>query len=118
MFEQILTLALLFYGLHSLCDYPWQGPYLAQAKQTLTDPMRGYHLLCHSSIQATGVYVVTFMVGTPNIHLALAEFILHTIIDEAKVRGITTYPQDQALHLLCKMVYIVILAVLPIYPIF
>jgi hypothetical protein len=51
--------------------------------------LRIYHLIAHSGIQGAGVAVVT-----GNIWLWLAEWLAHTLIDEAKVRGRTTFAQD------------------------
>jgi hypothetical protein len=36
--------------------------------------------------------------------LGLAEWLAHTIIDEAKVRGRTTFAHDQASYIACKAV--------------
>lgn len=51
--------------------------------------------------QGAGVAVVT-----GNIWLGLFEWLAHTMIDEAKVRGKTTFAQDQALHIACKAVWL------------
>lgn len=45
-------------------------------------PLRVYHLTAHSGIQGAGVAVVT-----GNMWLGLLEWLAHTTIDEAKVRG-------------------------------
>ncbi|TAW01658.1 DUF3307 domain-containing protein [Rhizobium ruizarguesonis] len=87
-------LALLLLGAHWLCDYPLQGQFLSDAKQS--GPLRVYHLIAHSGIQGAGVAVVT-----GNVWLGLLEWLAHTTIDEAKVRGKTTFSQDQALHIAC-----------------
>ena len=46
---------------------------------------------------------------TGNVWLGLAEWTAHTAIDEAKVRGKTTFAQDQALHVVCKVLWLVII---------
>jgi hypothetical protein len=99
MIENFLMMALLLLGAHWLCDYALQGQFLSDAKQS--GPSRIYHLIAHSGIQAAGVAVVT-----GNIGLGLAEWLAHTFIDEAKVRGTTTFAQDQALHIACKIVWL------------
>ncbi|QIG67240.1 hypothetical protein EVB37_004 [Rhizobium phage RHph_TM3_3_3] len=40
----------------------------------------------------------------------MLEWLAHTTIDEAKVRGKTTFAQDQALHIVCKAVWLAYLA--------
>ncbi len=102
MLEQYLVLALMLLAAHWLCDYPLQGQFLSDAKQS--GPLRIYHLIAHSGMQGAGVAVVT-----GNIWLGLAEWLAHTFIDEAKVRGRTTFAQDQALHVACKIVWLVFL---------
>ncbi|WP_245495455.1 DUF3307 domain-containing protein [Rhizobium ruizarguesonis] len=94
MIERYPMLALLLLGAHWLCDYPLQGQFLSDAKQS--GPLRVYHLIAHSGIQGAGVAVVT-----GNVWLGLLEWLAHTTIDEAKVRGKTTFSQDQALHIAC-----------------
>ncbi|MEH7834458.1 MULTISPECIES: hypothetical protein [Rhizobium] len=64
-------------------------------------PLRVYHLTAHSGIQGAGVAVVT-----GNMWLGLLEWLAHTTIDEAKVRGRTTFAQALALHIFCKAVWL------------
>lgn len=101
--EHFLTLALLLLAGHWIADYPLQGDFLATAKQK--GPLRAYHLVAHAGIHGG---VVAYITG--NIWLGLAEWILHTVIDELKVRGKTSFSQDQALHLLCKLVWLLVIA--------
>jgi hypothetical protein len=98
----ILMLALMLLGAHWLADYPLQGEFLSGAKQN--GPLRVYHLIAHAGIQGAGVAL-----ATGSIWLGLAEWLVHTIIDEAKVRGKTTFAQDQALHVTCKVVWLLYL---------
>ncbi|MFA1625228.1 DUF3307 domain-containing protein [Rhizobium mongolense] len=94
-----MMLALMLIGAHWLCDYPLQGQFLFDAKQS--GRLRVYHLIAHSGIQGAGVAVVT-----GNVLLELTEWLAHTIIDEAKVRGRTTFAQDQALHIVCRALWL------------
>ncbi|WP_431321663.1 DUF3307 domain-containing protein [Rhizobium sp. YTU87027] len=103
MIEQMLMLALMLIGAHWVCDYPLQGEFLATAK--FKGPLRFYHLVAHAGIQGAAVALVT-----ANVWLGLAEWAAHTVIDELKVRGKTTFAQDQALHIACKILWLVILA--------
>jgi len=100
--ESMLMMALMLIGAHWLCDYPLQGPFLSDAKQN--GPLRFYHLVAHAGIQGAAVVLVT-----GNIWLGLAEWAAHTVIDEAKVRGKTSFAVDQALHIGCKAVWLVVL---------
>ncbi|MGR9441675.1 DUF3307 domain-containing protein [Rhizobium leguminosarum] len=102
MFEQVLMLALMLIGAHWLCDYPLQGQFLSDAKAK--GPLRFYHLVAHAGIQGAAVAAVT-----ANVWLGLAEWVAHTVIDELKVRGRTTFAQDQALHIVCKALWLTVM---------
>lgn len=99
--ESILMLAVLLLGAHWVCDYPLQGDFLATAKQK--GPLRFYHLWAHAGIHGAAVALVT-----SNVWLGLAEWLAHTVIDELKVRGRSTFALDQALHIVCKAVWLLI----------
>ena len=101
--HDIVMLALMLLGAHWLADYPLQGQFLSDAKRI--GPLRFYHLVAHAGIQGAGVAFVT-----GNAWLGLAEWAAHTIIDEAKARGKTTFALDQALHITCKVVWLLIVA--------
>ncbi|KQV83256.1 DUF3307 domain-containing protein [Rhizobium sp. Root1220] len=102
LIETILMLALMLLGAHWLCDYPLQGQFLSDAKAK--GPLRFYHLVAHAGIQGAAVALVT-----ANVWLGLVEWAAHTVIDEAKVRGKTTFAQDQALHIACKVLWLIII---------
>lgn len=89
---------LMLLAAHWVADYPLQGDFLAKAKQQ--GPLRLYHLIAHSGIHAGAVALVT-----GNLWFGLVEWVLHTIIDEAKVKGKTSFAVDQLLHIGCKVVY-------------
>lgn len=98
---ELIGLAFLLLAGHWIADYPLQGDFLAKAKQD--GPLRVYHLIAHSGIHGAFVYVIT-----GNIFLGLAEWISHTIIDELKVKGKTSFALDldQTLHILCKFIWV------------
>ncbi len=106
MTDPFTVFALLVVG-HSLADYPLQGDFLAKAKNR-ANPIPGVPwyqgLFAHAAIHAGFVGVIT---GSP--FLGLCEFILHARIDDAKCMGRITYNQDQALHLFCKVVWVLVL---------
>lgn len=99
--EQVIYLALMLLAAHWLADYPLQGDFLAKAK--FEGPLRAYHLVAHAGIHGGAVALVTGIVW-----LGLAEWVAHTIIDELKVRGWTSFALDQTLHILCKIVWLAI----------
>ena len=92
---------------HFLADYPLQGEFLAKAKNHRA-PVAGvpfYHaLIAHAAMHAG---VVWYMTG--NGALAIAEFCLHALIDYAKCDGRISFNTDQALHVICKAVYVGVL---------
>jgi len=110
----LLSALQMFFALaigHALADFPLQGEYLALGKnrrylEKLGDPLRppqiwvscmGAHCLIHSG----AVWAVT---GSSL--LALIEFVLHWTLDTVKCAGRTNYTQDQAMHLVCKALYV------------
>lgn len=99
--------ALLLVG-HALADYPLQGDFLAKAKNR-ANPLPGipwYHgLLPHAAIHGGFVGVIT-----GSLTLGLAEFVVHCLIDDAKCMGRISYNTDQALHVACKVLWVLIIA--------
>ncbi len=91
----------LLLAAHFVCDYPLQGDFLAKAKAQ--GPLRLWHLFGHSMIHGGAVALVTGWAT-----LGILETICHMLIDELKVRGITSFATDQALHMVCKAAWIVI----------
>ena len=105
----------LFFALlvtHAIGDFALQGNFLSLAKNRNADlsrffpgaPPRGLWwnaLFAHALIHAGGVWFVTGMVV-----LAFAELVLHSLIDYAKSEGWISFALDQALHWLCKLVYV------------
>lgn len=94
--ELFVLILFLLLAVHWLADYPLQGEFLANAKQN--GPLRAYHLVAHAGIHGGGVALVT-----GSVWLGLLEWALHTAIDELKIKGKTTFAQDQALHVVCKI---------------
>ncbi|WDS62185.1 hypothetical protein [Pseudomonas phage D6] len=93
---------------HALADYPWQGEFVSQAKNRNTAVGKVYWkwvLPQHGLIHALPIYVVT-----GSVLLAFAEFICHTIIDFFSCEGKISFRTDQLLHLGCKVLWVVLLA--------
>jgi hypothetical protein len=95
---------------HALADYPLQGDFLAKAKNRL-NPLPTIHwlppLLSHAIIHGGFVWVIT-----GNVWLGLAETICHAIIDDFKCVKKISFNIDQALHLVCKLIWILLLFIL------
>lgn len=96
-----LILALMLAG-HAVADTWLQPPWLSGAKR---DPRwataaLALHGTCHG-----------FFVGlaTGSWQLALAEAVVHPCIDNLKARGWYGIRVDQALHVLCKLAWILVL---------
>lgn len=96
---------------HALCDFPLQGEFLAKGKnrrflEKLKDSSRPPQIwvVCmasHCLIHAGSVWIMT-----GSVFLAITELVLHWCIDVVKCRGVTTLNQDQVLHALCKVAYV------------
>jgi len=103
-------LAMLFILLvgHALADYPLQGDFLARGKNH-KNPIAGvqfYHCLgAHALIHGGMVYLLTgsFLLG-------VLETVIHAAIDYGKSDGWYGLNVDQALHVACKVVWVLLLA--------
>ncbi len=100
-------LFLLLVG-HALADYPLQGDFLAKAKNE-NAPIPGVPwwqaMAAHGLIHAGAVFLVTH-----SLILAVLEFATHVSVDRAKCRGLIGFNADQAIHVFCKVVWVVLLA--------
>ncbi len=99
---------------HALADYPLQGKFLAIRKNRHIKPLEYgadvppniwvYCLSAHSLVHAGAVWLITGSAA-----LGFAEFVLHWAIDFAKCEKWTNFHQDQGLHLLSKLAYVLLL---------
>jgi hypothetical protein len=102
-----LIAAKLFWLLvgHAVADYPLQGDFLAKAKNKWL-PIAGVPwwiaMAAHCAIHAGVVALVTH-----NIILGCLEFTAHFGIDVLKCGGRTNFTTDQALHVICKVLWAV-----------
>ena len=96
---------------HALFDYPLQGDFLSRNKnrhfKDENNNVKGLWIHCltsHSILHAGSVWLITgsFIIG-------IMEFVLHWIIDFLKCEGITNFHTDQFLHVLCRILYVIIL---------
>lgn len=98
----LILLFLLIAG-HYICDYPLQGDFLAKGKNRHTDIGKDiwpHALFAHSMIHAS---FVLFLTGS--VALAIAELVMHAATDFLKCEGKLTFTQDQAVHIICKVVW-------------
>lgn len=98
---------LLFFKLligHFICDYSLQNDFVAKAKNH-RNPIPGIPfwqvLAAHAAMHGGMVWYLT---DSPI--CGAVEFILHAAIDAAKCEGLIGFNTDQALHALCKAVYV------------
>lgn len=100
----------LFFGLlagHALADYPLQSEFMAIGKGSREKPHNGvpwyYCLGAHCLVHGLVVALIT-----TNVWLGIAETICHWFIDDAKCRKWTDIHTDQALHIACKVIWILV----------
>lgn len=96
-----ILIYLLFF--HFLLDYALQGDFVSRAKNKY-DPVAHvpwYHVMfAHTALHGIAVYLVT---GLPL--LGIAELIIHWWTDQHKCKGELTFGQDQAIHIVSKIVW-------------
>jgi hypothetical protein len=92
--------ALLLIG-HAVADSLLQPPWLSIRKRDTDRSIRLTALALHGTAHALPVALVT---GRPE--LAIAELILHPLIDDLKARSYYGLAVDQILHVACKAAWI------------
>jgi hypothetical protein len=92
---------------HFLCDFGLQSDRMAKEKCPGCDPTLpwGWWLTAHAAIHGLAVALLT---GLPV--LGLAEMAVHALIDHTKCAGRISLRTDQILHLLCKALWVAVLA--------
>jgi Protein of unknown function (DUF3307) len=93
---------------HALADFPLQGDYIAKQKTRASagsDEEWIIALLAHSLIHAGCVWLVT-----GSMLLGAVELLLHALIDIGKGQRKFGLLTDQALHLGCKAIYVLLIA--------
>jgi hypothetical protein len=100
---------LFFYLLcgHAMADFAFQTPYISTGKRRQNEPrIWPIILLAHGLIH--GFFVALF---TGSVLLGVCETIAHAAIDFGKCEDWYGLYTDQFLHLLCKVLWILLLAV-------
>lgn len=107
--SNLLTLFFELLVAHCLCDYPLQGDFLARGKNH-RNPLPGIPwyqcLFAHAVIHGGAVFLVT-----GSVWFGLTEVLLHSLTDYVKSEGWISFNQDQALHLVTKAVYVLLLGI-------
>ena len=85
---------------HALADFQFQNGAMYMAKIRGNNVYWPFWLGAHALICGGGVYVVTQSLG-----LAVAETIIHFVIDVAKSDNRIKFGTDQALHIFCRIIY-------------
>ena len=102
----VTMLALLILA-HLAFDYALQGDFMAKAKNHKA-PIPGVPwqtiLVSHAAMHALAVFLIT-----GSVVCAMVEQSAHTLIDYAKSDGRLTFNADQALHIACKVGYVLAL---------
>ncbi len=95
---------LLLFG-HSLADFAFQSSDMVQKKNPHKNKESwAYYLTAHAIIHGglVGFFTGSFL-------LSLLETVCHWLIDFGKMEGKYTIHADQALHVVCKVVWVVML---------
>lgn len=108
--DPILMLVALT-GAHALADFAGQGDFMSKAKNSQA-PIEGVPwqtvLASHCAIHGAAVALITGLWW-----LALAEAVAHWLTDDAKCRGRISFNEDQAIHLVCKVLWCAVAALAP-----
>jgi len=110
----LLLIFKLLFG-HAIADFAMQSDAMSKGKNRNKKPdyipagqkfiaCWPYWLTSHALIHGGVVFLATGMLS-----LGIAETILHWLIDFIKCENWTNPHQDQALHMLCKVFYVIII---------
>lgn len=88
---------------HFLLDYPLQGDFLSKAKSRVNPiPHVPWYqaMFAHTALHGLAVGFITGVW-----FFAILEMAIHWWTDDAKCRGELTFNQDQAIHIICKLIW-------------
>ena len=91
---------------HAICDYPLQGDFLARGKNRWNPiPTIPWYqcLAAHALIHGGSVALIT-----GSVPLGIAETLIHMQIDYGKCAGHYGLNVDQALHVVCKIAWVLV----------
>jgi Protein of unknown function (DUF3307) len=114
----LLFLLVFFVAGHALMDFALQGDAMANCKcRKANHPLQkavpwyywlSAHAILHGAMVGAIVHWAKFDPPTAAAY-ALLEALIHWLIDVAKCEGRTNIHQDQALHILCKIAWALML---------
>lgn len=105
-----LMILFLLIAFHAICDYALQSEAVAINKNPLSNtPLQKhvpwyYWLAAHALQHGVAVAIIT-----QSVWLGIAETVAHFVIDYGKCLGKYNIHVDQALHMVCKVVWLLVL---------
>lgn len=105
--QPLLNLLIVLALGHFLADYPLQGDRMAVEKCPGCGQVLSWRWWM-TSHAATHGFLVACLTGVPL--LGLAEMGVHIVIDLGKCKGLYRLGVDQALHLVCKLLWVLLIA--------
>lgn len=109
VYENIGIIFLLMLVGHALADYPLQGSFLSAAKNpnTAFDGIPWYIPLSnHAAIHGGMVGIITGVWW-----LGVLEAVSHWLIDLGKCNNLYSFTQDQIMHFVCKIIWVLIIMI-------
>lgn len=109
MTEEFAMMLFLLIAGHAIADYPLQGEFLSSAKNRHTEIGKAiwpHALFAHACIHGGFVAVIT-----GNVFLGLAETVAHAVTDWFKCEGKISFHTDQAIHIVCKLAWMVVITI-------
>lgn len=103
-----MSLLFMLIVAHCLADYSLQNDFIANAKNrntALGKQFWHFVLPAHGIIHGGFVFMLT-----GSLTLGVVETFMHSFIDFLKCDGKLTFNQDQSLHLVCKLLYVLYLS--------
>ena len=103
------SLLFVLLAAHALADFPLQNTFLAEGKNRHTEIGRiwwPYALTAHALIHGGFVTVLT-----GSVVLGLAEMSIHWLTDWMKCDGRISVHVDQAIHIACKLLWFLLVAI-------
>jgi len=105
MIEQVAQLWFYLLVAHAVADRGLQPERLSRQKQRPTNPVTTWfpNLACHGLIHGGAVAIATGVWW-----LGVLETGAHMLIDDSKAMGRINLWEDQVLHLLCKVIWLMV----------
>lgn len=116
----LFFLIVFFLAGHALMDFALQGDAMASCKcrkanHAIQKAVPWYYWMGAHALLHGGMVGIVIRLADPGFNqatialYALLEALVHWLIDVAKCEGYTNIHQDQSLHILCKLIWAVML---------